>query len=302
MNIQEINIDSFKDKINNSKLDYPKSNNKNLFNLFFNYLGVASRGGGKTYNTVKIIKEYENSIMYSKNGIHKIRTILISPTYDANKNLWSNLKSLNENDIYEEYNEKILKDIINDIKDIIDEIEIYNKYVEYYNLVKETPKKDIELLLKENPEILELLEKFNFATIKEVENYFRYTKKPITFLILDDIMGSSALNRKSENLLKYWLIKNRHIFTSFFILVQSMKAVPKDIRLNCNLIYLGKFSNKKAILEDLFVEVSSVLTENEFAGLYNKAIGSGEHGALIIDLTGNKKRFYNNLEKEYIII
>jgi hypothetical protein len=302
MNIQEININGFKDKINNSKLDYPKSNNNNLFNLFFNYLGVASRGGGKTYNTVKIIKEYENSVMYSKNGIHKIRTILISPTYDANKNLWRNLKSLDKNDIYEEYNETILKDIINDIKDIIDEIEIYNKYVEYYNLVKETPKKDIELLLKEKPEILELLEKFNFETIKEVEKNFRYTTKPITFLILDDIMGSSALNRKSENLLKYWLIKNRHIFTSFFILVQSMKAVPKDIRLNCNLIYLGKFSNKKAILEDLFVEVSSVLTENEFAGLYNKAIGSGDHGALIIDLTSNKKRFYNNLEKEYIII
>jgi len=301
MNIQEISINGFNDKINNSKLDYPKSNNKNLFNLFFNYLGVASRGGGKTYNTVKIIKEYEKSIMASKNGIHKIRTILISPTYDANKNLWANLKSLDENDIYEEYSESTLKSIIDDIKNIIDDIDIYNKYVEYYNIVKETPKKDIPILLNENPEILELLQKYEFASIKEVEKYFRYIKKPITFLILDDIMGSSALNRKSENLLKYWLIKNRHIFTSFFILVQSIKAVPKDIRLNCNLIYLGKFSNKRAILEDLYVEVSSVLKENEFESLYNKAIGSNEHGALIIDLTGNKKRFYNNLEKEYLL-
>lgn len=301
MNIKEINVNTFKDKINNSALDYPKSNNKELFNLFFNYMGVASRGGGKTYNTVKIIKEFENSIMTSKDGTHKIRTILISPTYDANKNLWKNLKSLDENDIYEEYSEAILKDIIDDVKKIIDEIEFYNKYIEYYNIVDKTPKNEINKLINSNPEIFEVLKMFKYESPIKIKKYFRYTTKPITFLILDDIMGSSALNRKSENLLKYWLIKNRHIFTSFFILVQSIKSVPKDIRLNCNLFYLGKFSNKKSILNDLYEEVSSVLTENEFENLYDRAINSSEHGALMIDLTGSKKRFYNNLEKELII-
>ena len=80
-----------------------------------------------------------------------------------------------------------------------------------------------------------------------------------------------------------------------------MKSVPKDMRLNCNLFYLGKFSNKKAILNDLYEEVSSVLTEPQFENLYDKAINDNQHGALIIDLTGTKKRFYNNLEKELII-
>jgi hypothetical protein len=299
--IREVELDSFKDKISNSKLDYPKSDNKNLFNLFFNFMGVASRGGGKTFSTVKIIKEYENSKMISGQGEHKIRTILISPTYDANKNLWGNLKSLDENDIYEEYNEAILKSIIDDIKTIIDEVDIYNKYVYYYDLIDKTPKNEIQSLLKSNPEISFILKKFNYENPLKVKKYFRYTTKPITFLILDDIMGSSALNRKSENLLKYWLIKNRHIFTSFFILVQSMKSVPKDMRLNCNLFFLGKFSNKKAILNDLYEEVSSILTENQFENLYDKAINDNSHGALIIDLTGNKKRFYNNLEKELLI-
>lgn len=301
MNIREIELEGFKDKINNSKLDYPKSDNKNLFNLFFNFMGVASRGGGKTYSAVKIIKEFEKSKMISGAGEHKIRTILISPTYDANKNLWGNLKSLNEDDIYESYNEGILQAIIDDIKGIIDEVDIYNKYLYYYDLIDKTPKNEIEKLLKSNPEISYILRKFNYETPAKVKKYFRYTTKPITFLLLDDIMGSSALNRKSENLLKYWLIKNRHIFTSFFILVQSMKSVPKDMRLNCNLFYLGKFSNKKAILNDLYEEVSSVMTENEFENLYDKAINDNPHGALIIDLTGNKKRFYNNLEKELII-
>lgn len=301
MNITEIELSSFKDKINNSKLDYPKSDNNNLFNLFFNMMAVASRGGGKTYSVVKIIKEFEKSKMISGQGEHKIRTILISPTYDANKNLWGNLKSLDENDIYESYSEGILKNIIDDIKQIIDEIDIYNKYLYYYDLVDKTPKNEIQQLLKSNPEISFILKKFNYETPTKIKKYFRYTTKPITFLILDDIMGSSALNRKSENLLKYWLIKNRHIFTSFFILVQSIKSVPKDMRLNCNLFYLGKFSNKKAILNDLYEEVSSVLTEQQFENLYDKAINDNQHGALIIDLTGIKKRFYNNLEKELII-
>ena len=42
-------------------------------------------------------------------------------------------------------------------------------------------------------------------------------------------------------------------------------------------------------------------TEKEFENLYDRAINSSEHGSLIIDLTGSKKRFYNNLEKELII-
>lgn len=301
MNITEIELSSFKDKINNSKLDYPKSDNNNLFNLFFNMMAVASRGGGKTYSVIKIIKEFEKSKMISGQGEHKIRTILISPTYDANKNLWGNLKSLDENDIYESYTEGILQNIIDDIKGIIDGVDIYNKYLYYYDLIDKTPKNQIEQLLKSNPEISFILKKFNYETPSKIKKYFRYTTKPITFLILDDIMGSSALNRKSENLLKYWLIKNRHIFTSFFILVQSMKSVPKDMRLNCNLFYLGKFSNKKAILNDLYEEVSSILTEPQFENLYDKAINDNQHGALIIDLTGTKKRFYNNLEKELII-
>jgi len=301
MNIKEVELDAFKDKINNSKLDYPKSDNKNLFQLFFNFLAAGARSSGKTFSAVKIIKAFENSKMISAEGEHKIRTILISPTYDANKNLWRNLKSLDESDIYDSYSESKLQDIIDSIKNIIDEVDFYNKYLYYFDLVDKTPKNEIQALLKSNPEISFVLKKLNFEAPAKVKKYFRFTTKPITFLVLDDIMGSSALNRKSENLLKYWLIKNRHIFTSFFLLVQSIKSVPKDIRLNCNLFFLAKFSNKNTILNDLYQEVSSVMTENEFENLYDKAINSNEHGALIIDLTGSKKRFYNNLEKELII-
>lgn len=295
-------IDGFTSKIGNSSLDYPKSNNPYLFTLFFNYLGVSSRGGGKTYNLIKIIKEFENSEMKTNDGTnHQIRTILISPTYDANKNLFDNLKSLSPVDIYEEYTEETLKDIIDDVKGIIEEVKMFKDYKDAYDLIKRTPKDKIKDLIKERPEIYELLKVHDFETPLKVSENFRYTEKPITFIILDDLMGSDAFNRKHQSLLKYWLIKNRHIFTSFFILVQSMKSVPKDIRLNCNVFYVAKFSNKKVILNDLYEEVSSMMKPEQFESIYDYAINSNDYGALIIDNSGDKKRFYNNLEKEIFI-
>lgn len=299
MTIKTEVIDGFKSKIDNSSLDYPKSDNPYLFKLFFNYLGVASRGGGKTFNVVKIIKEFEEAQMKTNDGIrHQIRTILISPTYDANKGLFDNLKSLSSSDIYEEYTEETLEGIISDVKGIIDEVELFKIYKDAYQLIQRTPKERIRDLFRERPDVIETLKTYDFKTPTQVAENFRYTEKPITFIILDDLMGSNAFNRKTQSLLKYWLIKNRHIFTSFFILVQSMKSVPKDIRLNCNVFYIAKFSNKKMILNDLYEEVSSILKPEEFENIYDFAINSNKYGALVIDNSGDSKRFYNNLEKE----
>jgi len=295
-------INGFPSKLGNSSLDYPKSSNPYLFKLFFNYLGVASRGGGKTYNLVKIIKEFENNDMKTSDGVkHPIRTILISPTYEANKGLFDNLTSLSTTDIYEEYTEETLKEIIDDVNGIIEEVKLFKEYKYAYELIQKTPKDKIRELIIEHPELYETLKIYNLQSPSIVAEGFRYTEKPITFIILDDLMGSDAFNRKHQSLLKYWLIKNRHIFTSFFILVQSMKSVPKDIRLNCNVFYIAKFSNKKVILNDLYEEVSSIMKPEQFESIYDYAINSNDYGALIIDNSGEKKRFYNNLEKEIFI-
>jgi hypothetical protein len=240
--------------------------------------------------------------MRTNDGIkHRIRTILISPTYDANKSLFDNLTSLSPSDIYEEYTEETLKDIIEDVKGIIEEVKVFKEYKYAYETVQKTPKDKIKDLIREQPEVYKKLKAYNFEKPSIVAEGFRYTEKPITFIILDDLMGSDAFNRKHQSLLKYWLIKNRHIFTSFFILVQSMKSVPKDIRLNCNVFYVAKFSNKKVILNDLYEEVSSIMKPEEFENIYDYAINSNDYGALIIDNSGDKKRFYNNLEKEIFI-
>ena len=82
----------------------------------------------------------------------------------------------------------------------------------------------------------------------------------------------------------------------FAVLVQSIRAVPKNIRLNCSVFQLASFKNKKVILEDIYEEVSNVIGLEDFEKLYDHATNK-QYGSLIIDTT-NGKRFLSNLDSE----
>ena len=85
----------------------------------------------------------------------------------------------------------------------------------------------------------------------------------------------------------------------FALLVQSIKAVPKNIRLNCSVFQLAAFKNKKTILEDIYEEVSNVVDIQTFEKLYDHSTAK-PYGSLIIDTT-NGKRFLGNLDSELFI-
>lgn len=298
--IKELPISGFNDKLDNSTLNYPQSTNQNAPRLFFNLLSVASRGGSKTFTTVKLIKDYETHKLVDNNGvIHPLRTFLISPTYQANP-IFKNLKSLNENDIHIEYNDEILQSIIDDIELVNEEIKEYNEYKEAYLLVEKTPLKQIKGLLAERPDIFHLLKQYDFQHYNLIPQP-RYIERPVNFIILDDLMGSSCFNKKAQSLLTYYLIKNRHHFISFFILVQALKSVPKSVRSNCNVYFLGKFASKKVVLDDMYEEVSNVLTMEKFEEIYEHATAE-KYGGLFIDTSGSEKKFYKGLDKELVFI
>ena len=80
-----------------------------------------------------------------------------------------------------------------------------------------------------------------------------------------------------------------------------MKSLPKNIRLNRNIFIIGKFASKKVILEDLYEEVSNILTPDQFEELYDYCVKDNQYGALIIDCTHKDKRFLSGLDKELII-
>jgi hypothetical protein len=297
--ITEIPIEGFKDKLENSTLNYPQSTNPNAPRLFFNLLSVASRGGSKTFTCVKLIRDYETHKLVDNDGkIHPLRTFLISPTITANP-IFNNLKSLSEQDTYTEYSDEVLQGIIDDIEAVNKEIQVYNEYKEAYILVDKTPLKQIKDLMEERPEVFEILKQYDYQHYKAIPQP-RWYEKPVNFLILDDLMGSSAFNKKAQSLLTYYLIKNRHHFISFFILIQALKCCPKSIRSNCNLYFLGKFASKKIILDDLFEEVSNVLTMEQFEEVYSHSIKE-KYGSLIIDNTGSEKKFYKGLDCQLVI-
>ena len=68
MTIQEIPMNGFNQKLENSTLNYPQSNNLNAPKFFFNMLSIASRGGSKTYTVVKLIKDYEEHKLIDNNN------------------------------------------------------------------------------------------------------------------------------------------------------------------------------------------------------------------------------------------
>ena len=154
-------------------------------------------------------------------------------------------------------------------------------------------------LLKKQPEIFEILEKHNYEHPDNIPQP-RYKIPPINIIVLDDMLGSEAFSKKSKSLLTYYLIKNRHFMVSFCMLVQNLKSIPKAIRSNCNLYMLGKFASKKVILDDMYSEISNVLTEEQFNEVYSYATAD-KYGSLVIDNTTNEKKFYTGFDKQLII-
>ena len=296
--IKEIAL-NFKFDPKNSKLNYPQCHCGKCPAFYWNLLSVASRGSGKTYNICKLIKHYEDNKLIDNDGlIHPLRTIVISPTLDANL-IFNNLKSLAEDDKYDKFSDELLQSIVDSIKTDKEETETYQKYIQAYKKAMKIKEDKLNDFFENNPDIYDILEKFNFDDPENIPQP-KYLISPVVIIVLDDLMATGAFTNKKLSSLTNNLIKNRHNGISFAILAQSVKSVPKNIRLNCNVFFIGKFASKKVILEDLYEEVSNILTPEQFEELYDKATEE-QYGSLIIDSTHKTKRFLKGLDYEMIL-
>ena len=292
MVVIETKLNGFDDKLKFDKLNYPQCSCGKCFKMFLNSLHIGARQSGKTYSVVKIIKHYENNKIMKDGVEYKVRTHLISPTIQANE-IYQSLNSLDmKKDTHENYTDKLLIDIIDDIKQRKTKYEEYILYKKYYEKVMRTPDDKLDSLYEKEPELFNLLEKYNFQNPKEID----HEPQELNIIVLDDLLGSDAFSKKTKSVLTNAMIKNRHIGVVFMILVQSIRAVPKNIRLNCSVFQLATFKNKKMILEDIYEEVSNVINIDDFEELYDHATAK-PYGSLIIDTT-NGKRFLSNLDFE----
>ena len=292
MVVVETKLEGFDNKLSFTKLNYPQCSCGKCPRFFWNSLNIGARGSCKTYTIVQMIKHYEKNKIMRDGVVYKLRTHLISPTIQANE-IYQSLDSLDmDSDAHENYTDKLILDIIAGIKERKQKYEDYLLYKKYYEKVMKTPENKLEKLYDENPDMFNLLEQYNYQHPSELE----HDKPEVNIVILDDLLGSDAFTRKTKSTLVNAMIKNRHIGVCFALLVQSIRSVPKNIRLNCSVFQLATFKNKKMILEDIYEEISNVIGIDDFEELYDHATAK-PYGSLIIDTT-NGKRFLSNLDFE----
>ena len=114
--IVKSDIKSLKEETINLKDESVESNNPYLPKLYMCSMFIGSKGSGKTYSLVSLLKHYEKSSLLDKKGRkHDMRTILFCPTGNSDFNkIYTTLESLEEKDIILEYSdEKLLQELDN---------------------------------------------------------------------------------------------------------------------------------------------------------------------------------------------
>lgn len=297
--ITEKRIENINDKpINIKKKPVPQSNNLSLPLLFNTQLYIGSKGTGKTYKLVQLLKLYEESKIKDENDIeYEIRTILICPTASSGANeIFKTLKSLNqEEDIHLEYSDELILKILDDIKL---KQEHFNEYLEYKKLYNKFKKmKNINKL--ENDELI-LLEEYDYM---EPEEIFKDVKPEINFIIFDDLAGSGAYTKKSKSVLSNLTIKHRHLKTNLIFTTQSFKAIPSIIRTNIDIYVIFRSSSYNEILNKIFDDVSGYIKKEQFIELYEYATKEKNDALVIINnsIGGSGTKFYKNWNIELLL-
>lgn len=270
-----------------TKKKEPQSKNPNLPSLFFSCLIVGAKNSGKSYAMTSLLKLFETNPIYDIYGEElEQRIILFSPTARNESNIvFKNLKYLKDEDIYEEYNDEILENILNEIKIHIDEVNRYEKYVKLLQKFKKT---------KEQLSVIEYWELYNNKLLIPEKK-----KHIVTHFLFDDLIGNSKVFNKSRSsgLVKF-LLKHRHLYTNIFITTQYINAIPPVIKNNIDVFCLFKYANIKDVINKFYPVVSGLLLENEFEELYKHATQE-RFGFLSINTKGGlllRKGWNVNLE------
>ena len=264
-------------KLEYKPLKYPVPNSDVLPKMYFVALFVGSRGSGKTYSACQLLKMYEEHGIEASKKLVDQRIILMSPTSTANP-VFTSLRHLSDDDIVENYTDNKLLDVLTDVRT---EKAATDKYKADLKLWKKFRRcKYIEEL---DPEEVMELERWDFKAPEPP----RYPRGCVTFLVLDDLVGSSAFKATGKSALTNLCLKNRHLAINILICTQNLKAIPKAIRLNTSLFVIFRFASSKVVCDDLYEEVSNTLKIEQFTELYEFATRL-DHNALIIDFSQPK--------------
>ena len=276
--------------IKTTKKPPPRSINPNLPPCYFTSIFIGSKGSGKTYSVVKLLKNYEKYPIYDADGNKlTMRVIVFCPTINSSANpIYESLKHLDENDIILDYSDDKLLDKLHEIEEEKRFIEEYNQCLIVW---KKYMKIDEDMSLLTHDELL-ILSKFDFTDPENMKKP-EYKHPRINFLIFDDLVGDAHAFKKSHSALNNLCIKHRHLQCNLIFTTQYIKAIPPVIRRNLDIFIIFKFANVKSVTEQIYPEISGIIKEEEFELLFDYAT-ENKHNALIIDQTSKQNIFKLN--------
>jgi len=289
--IQEIKLNGLDNQpVKTHKKAPPRSINQDLPPCYFTSIFIGSKGSGKTYSAVKLLKNYEKYPIFDSDGNKlTMRVIVFCPTIHSSANpIYESLKYLNEDDIILDYSDDKLLDKLHEIEEEKRFIEEYNQYLIVWKKYMKIDE-DMSLL---TPDELLILSKFDFTDPE-------YMRKPefkhprINFLVFDDLVGDPHAFKKSHSALNNLCIKHRHLQCNMIFTTQYIKAIPPVIRRNLDIWVIIKFANAASVAEQIYPEISGIIKEDDFQTLFEYATKE-KHNALIIDQTSKHNVFKLN--------
>jgi hypothetical protein len=280
--IEEIKLNGLDNKpIKTTKKPPPRSINENLPPCYFTSIFIGSKGSGKTYSLIKLLKNYEKYPIYDNEG-HKLdmRVIVFCPTIMSTANpIYDTLKYLDEEDIIMDYSDYKLLDKLDEIEKEKEEIESYKKYVEVWKKFVKIDE-NINLLL---PDELLVLSKYDFKDPQDIPHPpYKYPR--VNFLVFDDLVGDPHAFKKGSSAINNLTIRHRHLQCNLLFTTQYIKAIPPVLRRNLDIFVIFKFANVQSVLEQIYPEISGVIKEEDFVIVFEYAT-INKHDALIIDQT-----------------
>ena len=285
------------------KYEPPQPRNKLLPPTYNIVLSASPKGGGKSYNCIQLLTNYEESGFISEKGEDvKMRTIWISGGTSRSKqnSILDSLKTLHDDDrIDVEY------DVDNTLKEIYEDIKMERDLVDIYNIYRKTYDKFIKSKSLSNLSLeeLTLLQYKNFVDPKDDPDAPRDKDDNIlyhprmVFLVVDDLIGSDAFSSiKKGNFLNRLAVKSRHesedlVGMNLFFITQSFKSIPALIRRQCDVFVLLKSTSRSYIIDAISEEVGSHFSKEEIAKYYDEVMKI-PYGSLILSI--HKKELPEN--------
>jgi hypothetical protein len=278
----------------------PQPRNKLLPPTYNIVLSASPKGGGKTYNCIQLLTNYEESGFVSEKGEDvRMRTIWVSGGTSRSKQnaILNTLKTLHDDDRIdiEEGVDSRLKEIYEEVKLERDEIEVYNVYRKTYE--KFMKSKSLSNLTLDELTLLEWKDfidpKDDPDCPKDKQGNILYHPRMV-FLILDDMIGSDGFSSmKRGNFLNRLAVKSRHesedlVGMNLFFITQSFKAIPAVIRRQTDIFVLLKSASRVQILDAISEEVGSHFSKEELTSYYDD-IMKIPYGSLILSIHKKEK-------------